>query len=57
MKPPTWATCLEQVWTQVSHLQAYDSGKLSRESGYAPARFGLGKTGCASRGPSQSILI
>ncbi len=36
-KPPTWVTHLVQAWTQVPHLQACDSSKLSHVSGYAPS--------------------
>ncbi len=41
-KPPTtWATHLEQVWTQVPHLQTCDSCRLGHVSGFASTRFGL----------------
>ncbi len=50
-----WATHLEQAWTQVQHLQAADSSKLSHVSGYAPARFGLGSIGCAPEWPTQAL--
>ncbi len=48
-EPLTWATRLEQAWTRVQHLQACDSSKQSHLSGYAPARFGLGRIGCAPK--------
>ncbi len=37
--PCTLVTCLEQVWTWVTHLQTRDSSKLSPEPRLAPARF------------------
>jgi hypothetical protein len=44
-KPPSQAAHLEQVWTQVLHLQALDYRKLSHVSGYASARFDFGRNG------------
>ncbi len=45
IKPPSQATHLEQVRTQVLHLQALDYRKLSHVSGYAPTRFDFGRNG------------
>jgi hypothetical protein len=53
----TWATCLEQVPTHFPHLQTRDSGTLSHVSGYAPTRFGLGRIGCAPKGPTQASNV
>jgi hypothetical protein len=35
-KAPSWATGLEQAWTQVPDLQECDPSKLSHMAGYAP---------------------
>ncbi len=55
-EPSTLATCLKQAWTQIPHLQTYDSSKLSYVSGYA-ARFGLKRFDSAPKGPTQASCV